>query len=87
MQQFPVLGLRFWAVVPSISSPEVLWFDLPSICTCNTSAKNRRTSRELVFLIGLRQAKVVDGIHGNKCIRRDIVYRGVAAFVPDTLEQ
>ena len=38
--------------------------------------KNRRASRALFFLIGLRQVKVVDCIHGNNCIRHGIASGG-----------
>ena len=40
-------------------------------------SKNRRASRAIFFLIGLRQAKVVDCIHGNNVIRHGIVSGGL----------
>ena len=38
--------------------------------------KNRRASRASFFLIGLHQAKAVDGVHGNNCNRHGIVSGG-----------
>ena len=43
--------------------------------------KNRRASRALFFIIELCQAKVVAGVHGNKCIRHGIA-SGARRFRP-----
>ena len=49
---------------------------------CGFKRNNWRASRALFFIIGLRQAKVVDGIHGNNRIRHGIIVSGVRRFHP-----
>ena len=44
-------------------------------CKHVQAQKSARFAR-LFFFIGPRQAKVVDGIHGNNCIRLGIVSEG-----------
>ena len=43
---------------------------------------NQRASHALLFNIGLRQAKVVDGIRGNSRIRHGIIVSGGRGFHP-----
>ena len=55
--------------------------------TCIKQRKNRGASRTFFFLIGLRQAKVVDVVSTATIAFVTVEYRGVAAFVPDSLER